>query len=119
MAEKTDLIYEFGRFRLYAAQRILVHNGEPVALTPKGFDTLLLLVESRGQILEKDELMRALWPETFVEEGNLNQIIFVVRKVLGDDRNGDRFIQTIPRRGYKFVASVTEIDAATLANGAP
>jgi DNA-binding winged helix-turn-helix (wHTH) protein len=83
MVDKTDLVYEFGRFRLYAAQRILVHNGEPVALTPKGFDTLLALVESKGRTLEKEELMKTLWPGIFVEEGNLSQNIFLLRKVLG------------------------------------
>src|SRR5258708_5778245 len=119
MAEKTDLVYEFGRFRLHAAQRILLNNGEPVALTPKGFDTLLLLVQSGGRILDKDELMKTLWPGSFVEEGNLSQNIFILRKLLGDDRNGDSFIQTVPRRGYRFVASVKEIDATTLENGVP
>jgi WD40 repeat protein/DNA-binding winged helix-turn-helix (wHTH) protein len=119
VVEKAHLVYEFGRFRLYAAQRILVHDGEPVALTPKGFETLLALVESKGRILEKDELMKTLWPGNFVEEGNLSQNIFLLRKALGDKRNGSRFIQTVPRRGYKFAASVKEIDAATLGNGFP
>src|SRR5260370_37549790 len=117
MAEKTDLVYEFGRFRLHAAQRILLNNGEPVALTPKGFDTLLLFVQSGGRILDKDELMKTLWPGSFVEEGNLSQNIFILRKLLGDDRNGNSFIQTVPRKGYRFVASVQEADAATLGNG--
>src|SRR5260370_16894812 len=119
MAEKTDLVYEFGRFRLHAAQRILLNSGEPVALTPKGLDTLLLLVQSGGRILEKDELMKTLWPGSFVEEGNLSQNIFILRKLLGDDHNGDSLIQTIPRRGYRFVASVKEIDATTLGNSVP
>lgn len=117
MDEKVDLVYEFGGFRLHLTQRTLVRNGELVALTPKGIDLLILLVQSRGQLLEKDELMNALWPGTFVEEGNLSQNIFILRRLLGDDRNGNSFIQTVPRKGYRFVASVAEADAAALGNG--
>jgi WD40 repeat protein/DNA-binding winged helix-turn-helix (wHTH) protein len=119
VAYKADFVYEFGGFRLHAAKRILLRNGEQVALTPKVFDTLMLLVQKSGQILEKDELMRTLWPESFVEESNLSQNIFILRKVLGGGRNGDSLIQTIPRRGYRFATSVTEIDAATWGNGIP
>ncbi len=112
MSRKIGLLYEFAGFRLDVAQRLLIRQGQPVALTPKAFDTLLLLVENRTRVLEKDELMKTLWPESFVEEGNLSQNISVLRKILGDDRNGASFIQTIPRRGYKFVAPVKRIDAA-------
>ncbi|HEY6352644.1 MAG TPA: winged helix-turn-helix domain-containing protein [Candidatus Angelobacter sp.] len=90
-----------------------------IALTPKAFDVLLFLVQNRGRVLEKDELMKALWPESFVEEGNLSHNIFVLRKTLGDGQNGKSFIQTIPRRGYRFVASVTEIDASAPENRTP
>src|SRR5437016_3220595 len=116
MDEKT-LIYEFGQFQMDLAQRILLRHGEPVNLTPKGFDLLLFLVQNSGRVLEKDEFMKALWPESFVEEGNLSQNIFVLRKVLGDDQNGHCFIQTVPRRGYKFVASVKQSDVDTPGNG--
>src|SRR5437879_4973557 len=104
------LIYEFSEFQISPERRLLVRNGVPVPLTPKGYDTLLFLVQNRGRVLEKEEFMGSLWPESFVEDGNLSQNIFVLRKILGDDQNGTSFIQTIPRRGYKFVASVKEID---------
>src|SRR5260370_2192365 len=114
MDEKVDLVYEFGGFRLHLAQRILVRNGELMGLTPKGIDLLILLVQRRGRLLGKDELMNALWPGSFVEEGNLSQNIFILRKLLGDDRNGNSFIQTVPRQGYRFLASVQCADSATL-----
>src|SRR5258708_4050977 len=117
MGNEPDLVYEFGVFRLDPIKRILVRDGEPVALTPKSFDTLVLLAKSNGRVLEKEELMQALWPESFVEEGNLNQLIFLVRKALGDHRNGSGFIQTVPRRGYKFVAAVREIDVSAPEGG--
>jgi WD40 repeat protein/DNA-binding winged helix-turn-helix (wHTH) protein len=113
MKAQTQVLYEFSGFRLDPGQRILWRNGEPVTLTPKGFDTLLFLVQNSGRILEKGELMKALWPESFVEEGNLSQNIFVLRKILGDDQNGNSFIKTIPRRGYKFVAPVKLLDIST------
>ncbi len=113
MGEEASLVYEFGEFRLDPAQRILARNGEPVALWPKVFDTLVFLVQGNGRILEKEELIQAIWPKIFVEEGNLTQNIFILRKILGDDRNGNGFIQTIPRRGYKFVAEVRKAQAGT------
>src|SRR5258708_24747204 len=119
MNGETHSFYDFAGFRLDPAHRSLLRGGEPVALTPKGFDTLLFLVENRDRVLEKEELMKALWPESFVEDSNLSQSVFVLRKILGDDKNGNSFIQTVPRRGYKFVASVTEIDASVPENGFP
>src|SRR6266404_3879307 len=103
-------IYGFGEFRLDLERRILLRNGQPVTVTPKCFETLALLVENSGSVLEKDHLLKSLWPDSFVEEANLTQNIFVLRKILGDDGNGHSFIQTIPRRGYKFVAKVTPIE---------
>jgi len=100
MAEQgddTQLIYEFGGFRLDPAQGRLRRNGEPVTLRPKLLAILLLLIRNRGRILKKEELMEALWPDTFVEEGNLTQNMFTLRKRLGDDGG---FIRTIPRQGY-------------------
>src|SRR5215467_9330068 len=102
------VIYEFGGFRLDPEHRILLRDGDPVTIWPKVFDTLVFLLQSGGRLVEKDELMQALWPESFVEESNLTQNIFVLRKILGDDRNGHGFIQTVPRRGYKFIAPVRE-----------
>jgi WD40 repeat protein/DNA-binding winged helix-turn-helix (wHTH) protein len=115
--QPTHVIYEFFGFRLDPAQRILVRAGEPVVLPPKTFETLIFLVQNSGRVLEKDELMKTLWPESFVEEGNLSQNIFVLRKILGDDRNGNSFIQTVPRRGYKFVAPVKELEVAAGPHG--
>ena len=108
MSPQTSRFYEFGRFRIDRAERVLTQEGEPLLLSPKLFDTLLLLVENSGHIVDKDRLMEELWPNTFVEEGNLTQNISVLRKLLGDAGGGQRFIQTVPRRGYRFVAPVKE-----------
>jgi DNA-binding winged helix-turn-helix (wHTH) protein len=108
MGVSTGLIYEFMEFRLDPAARTAQRNGVPLGLTPKVFDILLFLVQNPGRVLEKDELMRSLWPGSFVEDANLSQNIFILRRALGDDRNGRSLIQTIPRRGYQFVASVKE-----------
>ena len=109
MSNEKVLIYEFGEFRLNLAQQTLTRNGEPLTITPRAYDLLLFLVQNRGRVLGKDELMKGVWRESFVEESNLSQNIFVLRKILGEDHNGNRFIQTIPRRGYKFVAPVREL----------
>jgi DNA-binding winged helix-turn-helix (wHTH) protein/TolB-like protein len=101
-------IYEIGPFRLDAQERVLVRGGEAVSLIPKAFDLLVVLVESRGRLLEKDELLRCVWPDSFVEEGNLAQNISVIRKALGESET-TKYIETVPRRGYRFVASVKEI----------
>ena len=86
--ELTQSGYEFGPFRLDAAERLLLRDGEPVLLPPKAFDTLLALVANRGHILKKDDLMKAVWPETIVEENNLSQYVSALRKALGDDPDG-------------------------------
>ncbi|MGA7915135.1 MAG: winged helix-turn-helix domain-containing protein [Candidatus Acidiferrales bacterium] len=104
-------IYEFGRFRVEVGKRVLLRQGSLVPLTPKVFDTLVHLVQHQGQLIEKDELMKAIWPDTVVEENNLNQNISVLRRVLGDARGENRFIATIPGKGYRFTASVASIDA--------
>jgi DNA-binding winged helix-turn-helix (wHTH) protein/tetratricopeptide (TPR) repeat protein len=92
--------YEFGPFRLEPSERKLLRGNEIVVLTPKAFDTLLLLVRNSGHLLEKGELIKMLWPDTFVEEGSLSNNIFLLRKALGED---PAFIETVPRRGYRFV----------------
>jgi eukaryotic-like serine/threonine-protein kinase len=92
--------YEFGPFRLEPNERKLLRGNEIVVLTPKAFDTLLLLVRNSGHLLEKDELINMLWPDTFVEEGSLSNNIFLLRKALGED---PAFIETVPRRGYRFI----------------
>jgi len=104
-------MYEFGPFRLDAGTRRLLCGGEPVALTAKAFDTLLTLVEHRGRLVEKDELMQWLWPDRAVEDANLTQTVFLLRKVLGEGPGEHTYIATIPRRGYQFVAAVQEVAA--------
>jgi DNA-binding winged helix-turn-helix (wHTH) protein/tetratricopeptide (TPR) repeat protein len=99
-------VYEFGEFRIEASKRSLLRDGAPVALTPKAFDTLLHLVQNRQRIVEKDELMQAIWPDTTVEENNLNQNISTLRRVLGESRGENRYIATIPGKGYRFIAEV-------------
>lgn len=106
MSEPKTHIYEFGDFRLDAAKQMLLRGGESVPLTPKIFDTLLYLVEHRGTVLTKDELMAAVWPDTVVEENNLGQNISKLRGVLGESRGENRYIVTVPGRGYRFVADV-------------
>jgi DNA-binding winged helix-turn-helix (wHTH) protein/tetratricopeptide (TPR) repeat protein len=100
-------IYEFGDFRLDGGRRLLLRrDGDPLPLTPKAFDTLLYLVQHPDSLLEKETLMKAIWPDTAVEENNLNQSISVLRRVLGGKRTKLRFIVTVPGRGYRFVAPV-------------
>jgi DNA-binding winged helix-turn-helix (wHTH) protein/tetratricopeptide (TPR) repeat protein len=101
--------FEFGPFHLDLSERLLLRNGKAVPLAPKVFDTLSILVENSGHILEKDELMTKLWPDTFVEESSLSQNIFQLRKVLAEDTPDLQYIETIPKRGYRFSADVTEI----------
>jgi len=99
-------LYEFGPFALNPLKRIVLRNGEPLALTPKCFDVLLMLVERSGEVLVKEELLESIWPDTVVEEGNLNRNISTLRKVLGESPNDHRYIVTVPGRGYRFVAEV-------------
>ena len=101
-------IFEFGQFRLDEEERILSRNGEPLPLAPKVFDTLVVLVRHRGHLLEKNKLMEEVWPDTFVEEINLAVNISTLRKVLGESDSGRPFIETVPKRGYRFVAEVSE-----------
>ena len=100
--------YSFDAFRLYVAQRELFRGGELVALTPKAFDALFVMVSHHGHIVDKDELMRTLWPDTFVEEDSLVQQISHLRKVLGRGPTEEPYIETVSRRGYRFAAPVTE-----------
>jgi pimeloyl-ACP methyl ester carboxylesterase/DNA-binding winged helix-turn-helix (wHTH) protein len=101
--------YSFGAFHIDARERLLFGEKGVVALTPKAFDTLLVLVEQSGHVLSKDELMARVWPDSFVEENNLAQNISVLRKALGEETSGQKYIETVPRRGYRFVAEVTEM----------
>jgi DNA-binding response OmpR family regulator len=102
-------IYEFGPFRLEAAQRRLLHNGESLPITSKGLDLLLLLVQNSGYLIEKEEIMREIWPNMIVEENNLTVHISTLRKLLGDDHGQHNYIKTVPTRGYRFIAKVIEV----------
>src|SRR2546423_1077742 len=103
--------YKFGPFRVDTLNHVLLRDGETLPLKPKVFDTLLVLIESRGRVLDKDELISRLWPDTIVEEANLTQNIYLLRKALGEDPQGETYIETMPKRGYRFVASVCALEA--------
>ena len=101
-------LYSFGPFQLDTGEQILLRDGRPLPLKPKVFDLLVVLVENSGHVVCKDELMKQVWADSFVEEGNLAVSICEIRKALGGGANGHTYIATVPRRGYRFVASVTE-----------
>lgn len=115
MSEQTSESYEFGRFRVKSDERVLLRGHDLVSLTPKAFDILLTLLENDGRIVPKDDLMKKVWPNTFVEEGNLTQNVSLLRKALGESANGPQFIETVPRRGYRFVAAVNKINGGSQA----
>jgi DNA-binding winged helix-turn-helix (wHTH) protein/pimeloyl-ACP methyl ester carboxylesterase len=107
MSDSRIRVYGFGEFRLDAEKHLLFFRDQIVALTPKALDTLLALIESRGEVLSKEELMRRVWPDQFVEENNLAQNIYAIRKSLGDLTGGAKYVETIPKRGYRFIGEVT------------
>lgn len=108
MSERENHFYEFGPFRIDLTERLLLRDGRPVPLTPKAFELLVLLVENSGHVLEKDKLLEAIWPGTFIEEGSLSVNVFALRKALGETSKQNQYIETVPRRGYRFVADVKE-----------
>ena len=108
MSAETGRFYEFGKFRLDADAKTLYCESDPVSLTPKVFDTLQVFVEHAGRLLGKDELMQRLWQDRFVEESNLTFNIKMLRRALKDDAQQPRFIETVPRRGYRFIAEVKQ-----------
>src|SRR5580692_6990884 len=108
MSSLVNSLYEFGEFRLDAHKRTLRRGEDLVALTPKAFDTLLTLIERQGQTVTTDELMKAVWPDSFVEESNLTQAVYVLRKALGQTRD-QGYIVTLPGQGYRFVADVKPV----------
>jgi DNA-binding winged helix-turn-helix (wHTH) protein/TolB-like protein/Flp pilus assembly protein TadD len=112
MVEPEPRIYEFEDFRLDAADRVLLRNGEPLPLTPKVFDTLLYFVRHPGRVLEKDDLMSAIWPDSFVTENNLSQNISTLRHLLGERPGVHRYIVTVPGSGYRFAADVRTVTDA-------
>lgn len=104
---KSDRLYEFGEFRLDLERNLLFRQGEILPLTHKALQTLIVLVENNGRIVEKDEIIQQVWQNTFVEEGSLTRNISTLRKVLGEEPGSNRYIETIPRCGYRFVAKIT------------
>jgi len=110
MNRRSLHFYEFGPFRLNITERLLERNSELVPLTPKVFDTLAVLVENNGHIVEKSELMQQLWPDSFVEESSLTQNISLLRRALAEGGDESQYIETIPKRGYRFIAHVTEVE---------
>jgi len=113
--EESNNTYYFGPYLLNGSEGVLSRDGKPVSLTPKALETLLVLVRNFGHLVEKEELMSQVWPETAVEEANLTQNIFTLRRILGETE-GIKYIETVPRRGYRFVASVKEASTSELAH---
>jgi DNA-binding winged helix-turn-helix (wHTH) protein len=106
MLEDSRDSLEFDSYRIDGEQRLLISGESVIPLAPKVFDTLLVLAESGGRVIEKDELLKRIWPDTFVEEGSLARNISTLRKALGENPDDQRYIQTIPKRGYRFIAPV-------------
>ena len=114
VSKQTKPLYEFGPYRLDVAEQRLLRNGQLVPLPPKVFDTLLMLVERGGRMIEKDELMTRLWPDTFVGEAALARNISDLRKALGEGPGGQKYIETVPKRGYRFMAGVKLLPSTAL-----
>jgi len=98
--------FEFGPFRLDVAERVLTKGQQVIPLTPKAFETLVVLVRNGGRVVEKDELLKEVWPDTFVEEGVLAVNVAAIRKALSNGEEGRSYIETVPRRGYRFIGKV-------------
>jgi len=107
MQNDLKQLLEFGPFQVDPEQRLLLRDQQPVPLSPKAFDLLIILLMRSGQIVHKDELMKMLWPDTFVEESNLGQHVFLIRKALGERAQDSSYIVTVPGRGYRFAQKVT------------
>src|SRR6187397_669160 len=114
MSTRPQHLFEFGPYRLDTAEQLLLRDGEPVPLTPKSFETLLALVERSGHLVEKNELMKVVWADAFVEESNLTNNVYELRKLLDPGENGRSYIETVPKRGYRFTAPVKKLSAEAL-----
>ena len=106
---ESNVIYEFGPFRLDRTTRVLMKDAQIVPLTLKVLDLLIALVDRQGQIVAKDQLISTVWPGTFVEESNLTSNMSILRKVLGEHPDGGEYIETVPKRGYRFLAAVYQV----------
>ena len=109
MSKTTNHTYQFGPFSLHTREHLLVRDNEHLPLTVKSFKTLLVLVENSGHLVERSELLEHVWPNTFVEEANLTQQVFTLRRLLGLDHNGRQYIETVPKVGYRFTATVRRV----------
>jgi len=114
MSQAAKHLYEFGPFRMDPSEGLLLRDGQPIPLAPKAFEALLLLLESSGHLIEKEVLMQKLWPNSFVEDANLSKYIFTLRQALGDGEVGQKYIETVPKRGYRFVAPVQKLAAESV-----
>jgi len=101
----NDVSYEFDRFQFRPGEQQLLCDGSPVPLTNKAFETLNVLIAKNGHLVEKSELISAVWKDSFIEEGNLAVTISMIRKALGDTRKQSKYIQTVVKRGYRFIAT--------------
>lgn len=110
MGLTTRRFYEFGPFRLEPAEQLLAREGQPIPITPKAFELLVFLLQNPGRLVTKDQLMQAVWPGSFVEEANLTVWISVLRKTLGEGEGGLHYIETVPKKGYRFTAPVREVE---------
>src|ERR1700755_616751 len=111
MGKPVKGLYVFGDFCLNAGERLLRRQGVDIPLPPKVFDILLVLVENHGHVVDKERLMNEVWPDSFVEENNLNVYVSTSRKTLGEAPEGLKYIETLPKRGYPFAAGVTQVIA--------
>lgn len=102
--------FEFGDFRLIPREGLLLRNDEPIPMAPKVLETLIFLIERRGRLVEKSELMDQVWADCFVEENALSKSVWSIRNALGEDPKNPRFIQTVPKRGYRFIGEVKQVD---------
>jgi DNA-binding winged helix-turn-helix (wHTH) protein/tetratricopeptide (TPR) repeat protein len=118
MPHSNSFCYEFEQYRFDPAQRLLTRDGQSIPLTPKATDILLILLKHAGQLVEKEKLINEVWPDTFVEEANVTQNIFTLRRALQDNGSGTKYIETVARRGYRFVASVRKVQTKTAASEA-
>src|SRR5277367_5506473 len=109
MNADAKVVYEFGPFRMDPDKQVLQRDGQLISVTPKTFEMLLVLVRRGREIVSKEELLKEVWPDSFVEESNLSQHIFKLRKALGDTLEGERYIVTLPGRGYRFAVPVRTI----------
>ncbi len=111
MAGPPKIFYEFDSFRIDPEERVLLQSGTPIPLSPKAFEILVILVQHSERVVLKDDLMKMLWPDSFVEEANLTQNIFILRKALGESGRSYRYVVTVPGRGYRFATKVREVSA--------